>query len=429
MHSKKRLNVLITAHEISPDLGSECSSGWNVITRLGLYHNITVLYAETNQFETNNYKQQIDTYIKKNGQIPGVEFVSVGQPRVVKFLVKINRLLSSKKTSVGISALYFIGVKLWEKVVFINVKLLLKCNQFDIIHHYNHLSFREPGYLWKLKIPFYWGPTSGLSHVPLRFLTTLPFRELAYNLLRNFMNTFQFKIDSRIRKAIEKSHKIYFVTAEDEKFFAKYHSNISNLLDMGGYKSETKQICVRNNNKVKILWVGRFSFLKALNILIDAIGSSESLNNDLEVYIIGDGPEKLYYQNLAKKYNLNNIHWCGRLSKDEVFTFMQESDMLVHSSIKEAASAVILESLSAGLPVICHDAFGMKFAINETCGIKVPFESLEVSIIGFREALEKICSNRELISMMKEGAYNRANELTWESISFKIAEDYYEVCS
>jgi glycosyltransferase involved in cell wall biosynthesis len=428
MKVKKRLNVLLTAHEISPDLGSECSSGWNVVVRLGSYHNITILHAETNQFGTNNYKEHINNYLEKNGPIPGLKFISIKQPLSVRFLVYINKLLSSRKTSVGLSLIYFIGVKQWEKRVFTKAKHLLREEKFDLIHHFNHLSFREPGFLWKLNIPFYWGPTSGLSHVPLSFLKSLPYRELVYNLLRNFMNSFQFKIDSRIRKAIKRAHKIYFVTAEDEIFFSKFHSNISNVLDMGGYKSESHKIGNTDNTKIKILWVGRFSFLKALNILLDAIGSSEILKSKLEVYIIGDGPEKSYYEDIANKHNLLNIHWCGLISKNEVFEFMLESDILVHTSIKEAASAVILESLSAGLPVICHDAFGMKYAVNDNCGIKIPFESLDVSIRGFKEALEKICLNPELIPKMKAAALLRANELTWESISIKIAEDYYEIC-
>lgn len=42
---KKQLNILISAHEMSPYQGSECAEGWNIVKRLGEYHNITVLYS------------------------------------------------------------------------------------------------------------------------------------------------------------------------------------------------------------------------------------------------------------------------------------------------------------------------------------------------------------------------------------------------
>lgn len=42
----ERLNILISGHELSPFQGSECAEGWNIVKRLGEYHNITVLYAQ-----------------------------------------------------------------------------------------------------------------------------------------------------------------------------------------------------------------------------------------------------------------------------------------------------------------------------------------------------------------------------------------------
>lgn len=53
----KKLNVLIVAHEFSPSQGSECAVGWNIINNLYKFHNVTVIYAKTNQFKTSNYKK------------------------------------------------------------------------------------------------------------------------------------------------------------------------------------------------------------------------------------------------------------------------------------------------------------------------------------------------------------------------------------
>jgi len=423
----RRLKVLVTAHEISPILGSECLSGWNVLTRLGFFHDLVILYAESNQFGTQKYKEQIENYLLKTRQFPSIEFIAIPQPYLTKIIAKINKIISSKKTSVGLSFLYFLGVKIWEKRVFMFVSKIIKERHFDIIHHFNHLSFREPGYLWKIDVPFIWGPMSGLSRVPMSFLSSMPLGEILYNTLRNFLNNYQHFVNRRITKAIKKSKLIYFVTTDDGSFIKGKNCRTKNLLDMGGNEVVKYKNKLSQSDLIKILWVGRFSYLKALDLLLRAIDSSDILRKHLQINIVGDGPQKKYYQNIAFDLKLLNINWLGQIPKDQVLRNMRESDVLVHTSIKEAASAVILESLSAGLPVVCHDSFGMSFAINEKCGIKVPFISHKKSIEGFKIALEKICHNPDLIKELSIGALLRAKELSWDSMAEIIANDYNDI--
>ena len=427
MNISKRLDILISAHELSPELGSECSSGWNVVTRLGYYHNITVLHAENNQFNTNNYKDQINKFISESGNIEGVKFISVSQPKITNMIAYINKLFSNKKSSVGISFLYFLGVRFWENKILNESKKIIKSKNIDIIHHFNHLSFREPGSLWKLKKPFIWGPTSGVSAIPLSFLFYLPLKELVSNFIRNIINKFQGSLSFRIKKAIHKASLIYFVTLEDEVFFSKRSKNIYHLLDTGGYVSDSSTIKLEHDNRINILWVGRLSFLKALDILFDAIETDEYLKSNIDLTIIGDGPQANFYKKKAKELGLININWLGQIPKDNVLTKMKEADFLVHSSIKEAASAVVLEALSQGLPVICHDAFGLSYAVTEACGIKIPFETPEKSVIEFRNVIKKLSANRNLISQLSKGAIKRSQELSWESMAKKIAVNYTKI--
>lgn len=425
----KRLNVLITAHEISPVIGSECSSGWNIITRLGKYHNITVLYASTNQFKTNNYESQILDFISNNGHISGLTFIPVPQPASTKIIAQINLFFSPKNSATGISFLYFWALKYWEKEVLKKSIALIKCSNYDILHHYNHLSFREPGYLWKLNIPFVWGPISGFSIIPSSFLKKLPLKDAFLNYLRNFSNLLQFNISKKIKNAISHSKIIYYVTEDDKRMLAKKHNKIINLLDIGTTINffDNKIIDINYNTKLKVVCVGRVSYLKALDLLFLAISKSEQLQNSLDVIIIGDGPQKNYYIEIVKKLNIKNISWVGNIPRSEVIHRMINADILLHPSIKEAASAVILEALSVGLPVICHDAFGMKYTIDDTCGVKISFLNPSTSVTGFKNALEDICSNRVQLELFHKGALEKSKKLTWDAMVEKISNDYIRI--
>jgi glycosyltransferase involved in cell wall biosynthesis len=112
------------------------------------------------------------------------------------------------------------------------------------------------------------------------------------------------------------------------------------------------------------------------------------------------------------------------VEKEKVESLMLDSDLLVHTSIKEAASAVILESLSSGLPIVCHDSFGMSHSITNDCGRKVPFKTMEISILGFKEVLEEIVLNPELIKEFSLGAIRRSRELSWDCFAQVISNDY-----
>jgi glycosyltransferase involved in cell wall biosynthesis len=428
MKESGRLKVLVTAHEFSPNMGSECSSGWNILTKLGQFHDITLIYAETNQFGTVNYKDLISSYYDSEKFQPDINLVPVGQPLATRFIAAFNKFLSAKKTSVGLPFLYFLGVRFWEKRVF---RMATKLNHevvFDIVHHFNHISFREPGFLYKLNIPVVWGPTSGFSAVHFSFLKALPFQEMALTAFRNIANVLQFNLSHRVRKAIRSAAIIYYVTKEDYSSFSKLSNRTKQLLDMGTYSSSSAVVRdVQVNKPLRALWAGRLSSLKALHLIIRAIGERSILGNALELSVVGDGPQKKYFQEIAEKYKIRNIKWLGHIAKDQVYNLMINSDVLIHTSIKEAASAVVLESLSAGLPVICHDAFGMSYSVTDDCGIKIPLDSPVSSIKGFRKALESLVNNPSSVSRLQSGALERSKSLTWDFIAQTIANDYINI--
>jgi hypothetical protein len=141
-----RLKVLISAHEFSPVQGSECSEGWNLVTRLAEYHNVTVLYPSGCQFESNSYLKAINNYFSTNNPVYGLVLINIDQPPVTKLIARLNSVFL-KSGSIGLPFLYFLGYKFWQKAAYIEAKKLHKINNFDIAHQLTQITFREPGYL------------------------------------------------------------------------------------------------------------------------------------------------------------------------------------------------------------------------------------------------------------------------------------------
>ena len=62
---------------------------------------------------------------------------------------------------------------------------------------------------------------------------------------------------------------------------------------------------------------------------------------------------------------------------------MSRAHVFLHTSLAEAISTVIMAALGRGLPVVCPDACGMRIAVDNRCGIKVPLINPNTSIKGF----------------------------------------------
>jgi glycosyltransferase involved in cell wall biosynthesis len=121
------------------------------------------------------------------------------------------------------------------------------------------------------------------------------------------------------------------------------------------------------------------------------------------------------------------VKWIAELPHAEAMKEMSRAHVFTFPSLQEASSTVTLEALSLGLPVICHDACGMGFIVNDDCGIKVPMRNPQGSIDGIAAALRKLHANPELLTQLSRGALKRSEELSWDYAARMIAEGFDRV--
>ena len=59
---------------------------------------------------------------------------------------------------------------LWLRDAYQVARVLHQQVQFDLAHQLTWVGFRFPGYLWRLDLPFVWGPIGGLENTPWHLL-------------------------------------------------------------------------------------------------------------------------------------------------------------------------------------------------------------------------------------------------------------------
>ncbi|WP_075342092.1 glycosyltransferase family 4 protein [Tenacibaculum agarivorans] len=420
------MNILISAHEFSPVQGSECAEGWNIVSRLAKNKNlnITVLYARGSQYAPESYFKAVEEYYAVNEKESNLTLVPVDQPKTTLLLAKFNRFITMGKGSIGFPVLYYLGYAFWQKKAYQISKSIIQEQQIDLVHNLTQITYREPGFLWKTKTPFVWGPTGGIEGISFALLKSLSLKQKVFELIRNTSNYLQFKFKRRIKKAIKKAKLIYAFSENDRITMGKYNTNVKILLDSGTNPVENPVIRQFNTGKLNIIWVGQLIERKGLIMLIKALENIKDVNNKLNVNILGDGPLKELYKTEVENRELDCVNFLGRIPHKEVQSVLASSHVLMHTSYREATTHVVPESLSTGLPVICHDAFGLSIAVTSECGIKIPLKSFDDSIKGFSSSIEYLLENPSKVKQMSIGAIERSKELSWDLMIEQIVKDY-----
>lgn len=119
------------------------------------------------------------------------------------------------------------------------------------------------------------------------------------------------------------------------------------------------------NSQVKFLFVGTLDRAHDFKGLGELIKVWTKLPNDCSLTIIGEGPDKVYYQNLAKGLK---IFFLSGVGDSALRTAYGSHDFVIINSINrvEAFSLVALEAQALGTPVIAANWPGVRVVAQNT---------------------------------------------------------------
>lgn len=413
----KRQRVLVVAYTMSPIRGSEPAGAWNVVKRLAQFHDVTLITCP--ECEGQDYRRETIEYLKTH-PVPGLVIQYVAPPFLARKLMR-------PAVTIG-RTLYYLGYSSWQRAAFKIARSLHAVRPFDVLHQLNMTGFREPGYLWQLNAPFVWGPIAGACNMPWSCLRLMPLSEATFYGLRNIVNSVQRYTAIRCWFAARRAARIWYVGRDEENLVRKIwrRDNGEVMLD-SGTSPVTRPSCNYDGKRpLRLVWSGVHIGRKGLPILLHALASMRTAQ--IEVTVLGEGPQTEAWDTLAGKLGVRHmIRWMGKLPYPAAMAEMGRADALVFTSLMEAASHVVLEALSMGLPVVCHDACGMSLAVDDTSGIKVPLKNVETSVKGFSAAIRTLLTDPVELRRLTAGAARRGTELTWDAKVAQICEAYDQI--
>ena len=183
----------------------------------------------------------------------------------------------------------------------------------------------------------------------------------------------------------------------------------------------SKSLDVKN---IKLITVGRLAPFKNIDRIIMSLKQIDFEDNNIKLFIVGDGPERQNLEILVKKLKLeNHVVFTGQLVEDELNKHYQNSDIYIQASGYEGLPHTLLEAISHNLSIISTPIGGTNEILeNDTNGWTI--ELIEGKYPSEKEISDKvnyILNNKQEDEIKK----NRARELLIENFDKNINFEKY----
>jgi glycosyltransferase involved in cell wall biosynthesis len=160
---------------------------------------------------------------------------------------------------------------------------------------------------------------------------------------------------------------IHTVSNQSKKDILQFGTNrsivvIANGLEPKEYTTGNKEVCETK----QLVFIGRHLFYKNLPVVLKALVIVKHSIPDVHLVVIGDGPMKVKWQQLATDLGLDgSVTFEGFVSNEKKLELLRNSRALVFPSTIEGFGLVIIEAFALRKPVVASNLGPMSEIIDD----------------------------------------------------------------
>ncbi|MCX7836715.1 MAG: glycosyltransferase family 4 protein [candidate division WOR-3 bacterium] len=289
------------------------------------------------------------------------------------------------------------------------IKEILEENDFDIIHIHGCLAPFLPLYVLKFS------KTKNIITLHSYFKNSL-----GYIFFRPFLYPFFKKLHGII--AVSNAAK-----RATQKYFPGNYCIIPNGVNTNFFHPNIKPLEEYSHYYPRLLFVGRFEPRKGLKYLLQALPIIKKEFPNFLLLVVGKGVLGYSYQEYLSSEVKENVVFCGTSSLEELPKFYATSHIFIAPSIgAESFGIVLLEAMACGKPIVASNIPGYQEILeNGKEGFLVkPCDYQEIA----KKVIELAKDFKKAEEMGKAGR-KKALNYSWEKISEKVENFYYQVIS
>lgn len=402
--------ALISAYAFSPTLGSEFAQAWNYVQEMKARYDLTVLVGSSDgrMGDFTLLDHPAAAALAREVQIVPV------QPdwfcRAIKWL----------DVKVGLSWLFVLGLRRWHWLAFNRAVELHGQKSFQVAHQLGPIGFRNPGYLYRLPVPSYWGPVGGFQYVILRLAFQSDLRYGLIALVRNVL-TFLAARAPHVGSALRGFRRLSFATETNRRNFQALHGVSGPVLsgqavvsDLGRDAAPTKP----GGPPLLVVWCGSIDGRKNIQLLLDVSARLQAQAAPVAIAVIGTGPLHARAARQAAAKGLTNIRFLGQVPRDEVREQLRGAHVLCSTSLSEGNPGVFYEALEAHCVPVALDLDGFSTDITPSIGYKIDPRLSWNAIVGeYARILRTLAERPDLLALHVQAIREEAPRLHWKTLA------------
>lgn len=417
----RRLRILVSAYACDPYAGSEGGVGWRSVCRIAQNHDVFVL--------TNPHNMEGWQRAAQNGMIPEgvcVRYVQGGTA------CSGNRFIARFQSWLNYASFQ-------RKVLEEAVRWHAEMN-FDICHQVTIAAWRMPSPLWKLPIPFIWGPIGGAGHIPREFRPMLSPAARVFELARD-INTWWVVRQNPFHQCMEHAAVIFTANQETFDFLKPFRKGMPMVcLPIVSFPADVLERFRRPADKwlghpvpasspappLRIFAGGNMEGRKGVALALMALALVKQAGVEFHYTIAGGGPDIPHLKKLAQRLGVHgqvefNLGYQG----DDYVRALWQSDVYLLPSFRESTPVTLLEAMLAGCYPVVADTSAQGEIVRLAGGTPVPTHSMEGLIQGLADAIIWCARHRaDMDRLAKSAAKSVAEHFSSERYDRTLEEAY-----
>ena len=191
-------------------------------------------------------------------------------------------------------------------------------------------------------------------------------------------------------------------------------------------RSEVRQkFGIAPHQKV-MLFVGRLAEEKNMETLLRACSEAMSQNQDLRLWIVGDGPYSNVCHATARRLGIGDkVKFVGFVPRDEVDNYYAMADFFVFASVTETQGLVVQEAMAYGLPPAMVEGGGASVGvIHGKNGLLTGNNPQQLA-----SAMLRLATDDDLYFKLSEEAKRTARDCIQTSMAEQVLQVYQAAIS
>ncbi|MDP3518333.1 MAG: glycosyltransferase family 4 protein [Pseudohongiella sp.] len=177
---------------------------------------------------------------------------------------------------------------------------------------------------------------------------------------------------------------------------SKTRMMLENGIDLEQFPATAWPPAPSANQALRVLFVGRMIALKAVDMLLDAVAGLKRSGIKVELILVGDGPARANWEELAKSLMLDeSVRFTGALARDDVQQEMSACHVFCLPSVRESGGAVLLEAMASARPVIAMNHGGPAELVDDEVGRAIRLQDPAQVIAELEHALKEVVTQPE----------------------------------